>query len=130
MQNLLSSQELQRWTSLLKASHVSDAALHQLELPSASAALSRPSLLLRGHPGGMLDAPKRAPLEPPPRPKEGRHVGSAPVRAAVAAAADTDSALAGFVRPPPPAVGEAARFAAVRAWQQLADRNDLPMSTP
>ncbi len=43
LQNLLSSKELQRWTSLAQASDVSDPALNELELPSTSAALSRHS---------------------------------------------------------------------------------------
>ena len=46
LQNLLSAQELQRWTSLANASDVSDAALNELELHSNVAPLSRHSCSL------------------------------------------------------------------------------------
>jgi hypothetical protein len=129
LQNLLSSPELQRWTSLANASDISDAALNELELPSTSAALSRHSCSAETREAFFTrrSAHLRNFLRDQGRAATGsRHVGLAPVRAAVVAAADTDSAPAEVVRPPPPAVGEAARVAAVRAWQQFADRDDLP----
>ena len=127
LQNLLSSPELQRWTSLANACDISDAALNELELPSTSAALSRHSCSAEtreafftrrsAHLRNFLRDQGRAATG-------GRHVGPTPVRAAVVVAADTDSAPAAVVRPPPTDVGEAARVAALRAWQQFADRDD------
>lgn len=140
LQNLLSSTELQSWTSLANASDIAEATLNELELPSTSATLSRHSCSPETR--ETFFARRSAHLrnflrEQGKAVAGGRSGGSAPARAAVAASPDAGSAppLAAVVAPPTPslimtAACNAARVAAIQQWthtlSQAKAHNNMP----